>query len=506
MEREMQTAYANSALVLSDISKGFPGVQALENVSFAVEPGEVHALLGENGAGKSTLLKILSGIYRADTGEILINGRPVDLRNPKAAQHAGIALIHQELQQVPELDVAQNMFLGNPLTKFGMFTDRTAMQKRANELLSHLDPTIDVRAKIKSLRVAQRQIVEIAKALLGDARIIAMDEPTSSLTPIEFEKLVTVIDRLKANGVAVIYVSHKLDEVFRLATQATILRDGKMIANVNLSKTTEDAVVNLMVGRSLDIPPHKSHVQDTIVLSVEGLCRDNQVRDISLQLRRGEVLGIAGLVGSGRTELVKLLAGVDRPTAGKMTLHGKSVRFANPREAITAGIALLPEDRKKEGIIPLRSVAINAAMPSYRKLTHIGFIKTSKLSAQVNALANTVNLRPHDIDRAIRLFSGGNQQKAILCRWLMAGSDILVFDEPTRGIDVGAKGEIYKLIESLAAAGRAIIVVSSELPEILRLSDNVIVMRSGAMAGRLKRSELTEEAVLSLAITGKLAA
>ena len=502
----MSIGTSHSAIALNAISKGFPGVQALENVSFAVEPGQVRALLGENGAGKSTLLKILSGIYRADAGEILINGKAVDIRNPKAAQHAGIALIHQELQQVPELDVAQNMFLGHAVTKFGMITNRKAMQKKAQDLLSQLDPTIDVQAKIKTLRVAQRQIVEIAKALLGQARIIAMDEPTSSLTPIEFEKLVSVIDRLKADGVAVIYVSHKLDEVFRVASQATVLRDGKLVASVELSSVTEDAVVNMMVGRSLDIPPHQSHVQETVVLSVVGLCRDRHVRDVSLQLRKGEVLGIAGLVGSGRTELVKLLAGVDRPTEGDIILNGKAEHFPNPREAIAAGIALLPEDRKKEGIIPLRSVAINAALPSYRKLTRLGFIRSAQLDRQVNELAQSVNLRPHDIDRAIRLFSGGNQQKAILCRWLMAGSDILMFDEPTRGIDVGAKGEIYKLIDSLAAAGRSIIVVSSELPEILRLADTVIVMRGGAMVGKLRRSELTEEAVMSLAITGKSAA
>jgi ribose transport system ATP-binding protein len=502
----MATTHPHPAIALTGISKGFPGVQALENVSFAVEQGQVRALLGENGAGKSTLLKILSGIYKADAGEILINSKPVELRNPKAARLAGIAMIHQELQQVPELTVAQNMFLGTPITSFGMFSNRIAMQTRARELLSDLDPTIDVTAKIKFLRVAQRQIVEIAKALLGEARIIAMDEPTSSLTPIEFEKLVSVIDRLKSNGVAIIYVSHKLDEVFRVASHATILRDGKLVSDVVLADTTQDAVVSMMVGRSLDIPPHQSHVHNEIILSVAGLSRGKTVRDVSFELRKGEVLGIAGLVGSGRTELVKLLAGVDRPTSGQMTLHGKPVHFANPREAIAAGVALLPEDRKKEGIIPLRSVAVNAAMPSYGKLTNIGFIKTRQLGKQVNDLARNVNLRPHDINRAIRLFSGGNQQKAILCRWLMAGSAILVFDEPTRGIDVGAKGEIYKLIESLAEAGRSIIVVSSELPEVLRLSDNVIVMRSGALAGRLARRDLTEESVMSLAITGKLAA
>ncbi len=503
----MTPGTAQSAIILRDISKGFPGVQALQNVSFSVEPGQVRALLGENGAGKSTLLKILSGIYRTDVGEVVVRGKTVDLRTPKSARLAGIALIHQELQQIPELDVAQNMFLGNQMTRLGVITDRAAMQKRSRELLAQLDPTIDVTARIKTLRVAQRQIVEIAKALLGEAQVIAMDEPTSSLTPVEFEKLVAVIERLKASKVAVIYVSHKLDEVFRVASHATILRDGKMVADVDLTATTEDAVVNMMVGRALDIPPHQSHVKyDTTVLSVEGLSRGKHVRDVSFALRKGEVLGIAGLVGSGRTELVKLLAGVDRPTAGKITLKGQVRNFSNPRQAIAAGIALLPEDRKKEGIIPLRSVAVNAAFPSYHRLTRGGVIKAGQLEREVDQIARSVDLRPHDIERAIRLFSGGNQQKAILCRWLMAGSDILVFDEPTRGIDVGAKGEIYKLIESLAAAGRSIIVVSSELPEVLRLCDTVIVMRSGAMAGQLKRQDLSEEKIMSLAITGKLAA
>jgi ribose transport system ATP-binding protein len=497
---------SDAALVLSDITKGFPGVQALQGVSFEVRPGEVRALIGENGAGKSTLLKILSGIYRADSGEIRIGGAHADLRTPKLARKAGIALIHQELQQVPELDVAQNMFLGAPLTRFGLITDRAGMQRRAKELLAQLDPSIDVRAKIKTLRVAQRQIVEIAKALLAEARVIAMDEPTSSLTPVEFDKLVGVIDRLKSQGVATIYVSHKLDEVFRVASQATVLRDGKKVADVDLASTTEDALVGMMVGRSLDIPAHQSHIGNETVLAVEGLSRGRHVRKVSFNLRRGEVLGIAGLVGSGRTELARLIAGVDRPTAGRIRLKGVETGLTSPRAAIASGIALLPEDRKKEGIVPLRSVASNTALPSFAKLTRAGLVKTGALRSQVDEHAKSVNLRPHDIGRAIRLFSGGNQQKAILCRWLMAGSEILVFDEPTRGIDVGAKGEIYRLIETLAANGRSIIVISSELPEILRLCDNVIVMRGGEMAGSLARADLSEEAVMSLAITGKAAA
>jgi ribose transport system ATP-binding protein len=497
---------ANLALMLKNISKSFPGVKALEDVSFAVRAGEVVALLGENGAGKSTLLKILSGIYRADSGEIEIYGKPTDLRTPKLAKLAGIALIHQELQQVPELDVAQNMFLGSALTHFGVFKDQWKMRDRAKEILANLDSSIDVRTKIKNLRVAQRQIVEIAKALLAEARVIAMDEPTSSLTPIEFEKLVTVIAQLKQQGVAIIYVSHKLDEVFRVASKATILRDGKKVLDVNLASTTHDAVVSLMVGRSLDIPLHKSHVKDEVVLSLDGVGRGKHVRNVSFELRRGEVLGIAGLVGSGRTELARLIAGVDKISTGKIKLKGNTTNFTSPRNAIAAGIALLPEDRKKEGIIPLRSVAANAAMPSYAKLTNLGLINSAKLRNAVDVHARSVNLKPLNIERAIKLFSGGNQQKAILCRWLMAGSEILVFDEPTRGIDVGAKGEIYRLIETLAEQGRCIIIVSSELPEVLRLCDNVIVMRLGEMVGKLTRRELTEESVMGLAITGKAAA
>ncbi len=501
----MTDGLAATALSLINMSKGFPGVQALDGVNFEVGAGQVVALLGENGAGKSTLLKIISGIFRADAGEIKIGGKTVDLRNPKAAKQAGIALIHQELQQVPELTVAQNMFLGDALTHFGIFNDHAKMRAKARELLAELDPGIDVRVKIKNLRVAQRQIVEIAKALLAKARVIAMDEPTSSLTPVEFDKLVSVIERLKNQGVAIIYVSHKLDEVFRVASHATILRDGKKVADVELATTNEAAVVALMVGRSLDIPPHRSHVQNEVVLSLSALGREKAVRNVSFDLHRGEVLGIAGLVGSGRTELARLIAGVDRRTTGEIKLKGKAVNFAGPRSAISKGIALLPEDRKKEGIIPLRSVAVNAAIPSYSKLTRLGVIKSTELRRQVEVQANSVNLRPRNIERAIRLFSGGNQQKAILCRWLMAGSEILVFDEPTRGIDVGAKGEIYRLIETLAEQGRSIIVVSSELPEVLRLCDNVVVMRAGEMAGSLKRSELSEENIMGLAITGKRA-
>jgi ribose transport system ATP-binding protein len=493
---------APPVLALENVSKAFPGVRALHDVSLAVHSGQVHALLGENGAGKSTLLKILSGIYHADSGAILINGEKVELHSPKAARLAGIAMIHQELQQVPELDVAQNMFLGTPLTQFGLFTHKGLMREKAREALKLLDPSINPAAKIRDLRVAQRQIVEIAKALLSNARVIAMDEPTSSLTPREFERLAVIIESLSARGVAVIYVSHKLEEVFRVASIATVLRDGAKVGTADLSKVTEPQLVTMMVGRAIEARAHQSRATEQTVLTVSGLSRGKVVRDVSFDLHKGEVLGIAGLVGAGRTELVRLIAGVDHPTSGSIHVNGHERRFSSPRDAIAEGIALLPEERKKDGIVPLRSITSNVSLPVLGRERRFGLIDGKDVRLKVTALTKSVSLRPADISRAIRLFSGGNQQKAILCRWLMAQSQILIFDEPTRGIDVGAKGEIYRLIDELAEQGRSIIVVSSELPEVLRLSDRVLVMRRGAAEGVLERDQLSEESIMQLAVSG----
>ena len=388
------------------IGKSVPGVQALRDVSFDVARGEVHALIGENGAGKSSLLKILSGVYRADTGEIRVDGALVDPASPKAARLQGIALIHQELQQVPHLDVAQNMFLGQPLTRGGVFTDKARMRARAREALASLDPTIDVAAPIRTLRVAQRQIVEIARALLSDARVIAMDEPTSSLTPREFDRLTVVIATLAARGVSVIYVSHKLEEVFRVCTRATVLRDGALVGAVDLASTSEGELVGMMVGRAIEARAHRSHAVPERVLEVTGLSRGNAVRNVSFALHRGEVLGIAGLVGAGRTELVRLIAGVDRPTGGAVSLRGTPIRSANPREAIAHGIALLPEERKRDGIVPLRSIVSNMALPAFRRWSRFGLVRTQALRRQVRETTGRVGLRPPDIDRPIRLFSG----------------------------------------------------------------------------------------------------
>jgi ribose transport system ATP-binding protein len=492
----------NHALELTGIHKAFPGVQALTDVSMSVDAGEVHALLGENGAGKSTLLRILSGLMTADSGMVRVNGEPAHLTSPRAARNAGIAMIHQELQQVPELTVAQNMFLGRSISWAKIFNDHRTMRRMAREHLAKLDSNIDVSTKIGSLRVAQRQMVEIAKATLFDARIIAMDEPTSSLTPREFERLAEVIKDLAAQGVAIIYVSHKLDEVYRVASHATVLRDGRMVDEIDLARTAEAELVALMVGRKMNVDQKQtSHATKKVVLTAKGLTRGTAVRNVDLSLHQGEVLGIAGLVGSGRTELVRLLAGIDKPTAGSINVEGIDLAFRSPRHAIASGVALLPEDRKKEGIVPLRSVRSNSGLPSFGAFSRAGLIQSASLRARTLDLGRRVNLRPLDAEKRIMLFSGGNQQKAILVRWLMAGAKIMIFDEPTRGIDVGAKEEIYRLIETLAAEGRSIIVVSSELQEVLRVSDRILVMRAGRLAGELPKDRASQEAIMALAFS-----
>ena len=488
-------------LSLLGIGKSFGPIRALDGVTMAVKRGTVHGLLGENGAGKSTLLKILSGLIEPSEGHVEIDGHRVGGHGPVAARRAGIAMIHQELQHVSELTVAQNMFLGHPLKRAGgLLVDRAAQERAAAEALHPLDPGIDPSVPIKTLKVAQRQIVEIARAIMEDAKVIAMDEPTSSLTPAEFDRLAVLIEDLAARGVTVIYVSHKMDEVFRVCRTATILRDGRKITDVVLAETTESAVVARMVGRELAAAHHKTFSTDEIMLDVQGLSRGTAVQDASFQLRKGEVLGVSGLVGAGRTELLRLIAGVDRPTSGEIRMEGKPLRTGNARAAIAAGLGLLPEERKRDGILARRSITSNIGLSSMRRFSRFGFIRHRALRRESEALMREMNLRPLMIDRPIGQFSGGNQQKAIIGRWIAAGARILLFDEPTRGIDVGAKAEIYALIERLAAEGRSVIVVSSEMPEILRVSDRVLVMREGRIVAALERAQLTEEAIVAYAI------
>ncbi|AJC79247.1 sugar ABC transporter ATP-binding protein [Rhizobium etli bv. phaseoli str. IE4803] len=492
---------APSRLAFEDISKVFPGVKALSEVSFDVAPGEIHALLGENGAGKSTLLRILSGVFRPTQGEVKVDGTVHHFRKPESARQAGIAMIHQELQQVPHLTVAQNMFLGHSLTRLGgIIVDRREQERRAAEALAMIDPAIDPSAPISSLKVAQRQVVEIARALLDKARIVAMDEPTSSLTPSEFDRLAEIIERLAASGVSIIYVSHKMDEVFQVCRRATVMRDGRVVrTGIDLRASAPDEVIGMMVGRELLVEEHHSHATRTVSVEVRNLST-HRIRDVSFDLHKGEVLGVAGLVGSGRTELLRAISGADRLTSGTVKVDGTTLALSNPRAAIAAGIGLLPEERKREGIIPGRSVTSNMALPSMARFSKAGIINHRKLNRTGEDLLKRVNLRPFQLDRQIKLFSGGNQQKAIIARWLAAGSRILLFDEPTRGIDVGAKSEIYHLIEDLAADGHCVIVVSSELPEVLRVSDRVLVMRDGAIAAELGRDQLSEETIVSHAV------
>ncbi|SPF81501.1 sugar ABC transporter ATP-binding protein [Pseudoprimorskyibacter insulae] len=489
-------------LKLSDVDKSYGSIQVLHGVSLALAAGEVHGLLGENGAGKSTLLNVMCGVVRSDAGTVEIDGMQVTINSPADAAQAGIAMIHQELQQVPELTVAQNIFLGASRRKGGLFVDKKAQEAEARDLLSTLDPTIDVTAQVRDLRVAQRQIVEIAKALRANARVIAMDEPTSSLTPAEFERLVEVIEKLTARGVSIIYVSHKMDEVYRLCSSATILRDGRFVTRVDIPSTPLPQVIEFMVGRELAHAHHNSFATDEVMMQVSGLTRGTAVRGVDLTLHKGEVLGIAGLVGSGRTELLRLIAGVDVADAGEVSIEGQPVAGNSPRTRIRAGLGLVPEERKRDGIVSHRPITANIGLPAMRQFSRAGVIRKHKLHRRSEELMREVNLRPLDVTRPIGSFSGGNQQKAIIGRWLAAGTQIYLFDEPTRGIDVGAKAEIYDLIETLAHSGCGVLVVSSEMAEVIRLSDRVLVMREGQIAADLSAEDINEANIARHAIPG----
>lgn len=491
---------ASVILELRHIDKSFPGVVALRDVSLTVGRGCAHALIGENGAGKSTLLKILAGNQLADRGDVVVNGEVVRLDTPKSARRAGIAMIHQELQLVPHMSVAQNMFLGIAPAHFRCVTDRKQMEERSRAALAELQADIDVRQRIVELSIAQRQLVEIARALLQNARIIAMDEPTSALTEKEFGTLDALIRRIRGKGVAVIYVSHKLEEVAKVCETATILRDGRVIADIRMAERSQSQIISLMVGRDLEYSKSARRVAGDVVLEARNLSWRNRVREVSISIRRGEVLGIAGLVGAGRTEIVRLLAGVEKPDAGTIHLRGEQASFRSRAVAARQGIGLVPEDRKREGIIPFRSVTANVSLSVLRRFARLGILSRSRMRADSTDILRRVALRPMQIDREIRKFSGGNQQKAIIARWLMADCDVIILDEPTRGIDVGAKQEVYDLIDALARAGKAIVVVSSELPEIIRLSDRVMVVREGHNAAVLDAAELSEKRILEFAV------
>jgi len=492
-------------LRMEGISKTFPGVQALDRVDFEAYSGEVMALVGENGAGKSTLMKILSGAYRKDAGRIYVDGKRVEIQDPYHAQLLGISTIYQELNVTPNQTVAQNIFLGREIKRKGIlgklgFVDKKEMEKRAKEILDRVGANIDPKELVKNLSVAQRQMVEIAKALSLDAKIIIMDEPTSALGPEEVEKLFEIIRQLKEHGIAIIFISHRLEEIFKIADRITILRDGKMVGLMSRDEATFDKVIYLMVNRPLGDMFKKEEVsKGKPLLDVKNL-KSEIIKDVSFTLYEGEILGIAGLVGSGRTELVRLIFGADPKISGEIYLNGEKVEIQSPEDAVKHGIGLVPEDRQNQGLILKMSVRENIGVTIIRKiLKFLGFIDKNKLTEIAENFVKRLNIKTPSIFEKVLYLSGGNQQKVVLAKWLASNPKVLILDEPTRGIDVGAKAEIHAIMSQLAKTGIGIIMISSEIPEILAMSDRILVMSEGKIVAELPRSEATQEKIMAYA-------
>jgi ribose transport system ATP-binding protein len=496
---------ASPFLQLHAIVKRFPGVLALNNVGLGVVPGEVHALLGENGAGKSTLIKVISGVYRPDAGTIQVDGRPVDIRTPHDAQALGISTIYQEFTLAPDMTVAENIFLGRePLRVRALsIVDRKALIRQTRDVLGSLDLQIDPEATVKHLGVAQQQMVEIAKALSLDARLIIMDEPTATLTSHEIDRLFEAIARLKQRKVAVIYVSHRLDEVKAVCDRATILRDGTFVATVPVGSTTIDEMIRLMVGRDLKdkFPKVRSEPREEM-LRVEQLTRKGVLHGISFNVRRGEIVGIAGLVGSKRTETARAIFGADPIDSGRILLRGKPVSVRSPGDAIEHGIALVPEDRKRQGIFATLSVWENVVLSALRRFSRKGILDVRREKQHAREFVASLRIATPDLEKRVLDLSGGNQQKVVIAKWLNTNAEVFLFDEPTRGIDVGGKIEVYRLMGELISRGAAIVMISSELPEILGLSDRILVMREGRICGEFDRADATEEKILNCALRG----
>lgn len=491
-------------LEMIGITKRFPGVLALDQVSFDLRGGEVHALVGENGAGKSTLMKILNGALQADAGEIRMDGRPVRIPNPSAAARLGIAMIYQELCLAPHLTVGENLFLGREPLRGGL-VDLRALHTLAQRYLDDLQCGLSSRQRVKDLGIAAQQMVEIAKALSQKARFLVMDEPTASLSEAETQRLFDRIRGLRDAGVGIAYISHRLEEVLEIADRVTVLRDGKVVAaGLPVSATSIPELVRLMVGREIkQVYPKREHEIGEEILRVEGLSRPPALHDISFSLRRGEILGLGGLMGAGRTELARAIFGADRPASGRIFVEGRPVRIKSPRDAVAVGIALLTEDRKRDGLalgLPLRA---NVTLSSLGQVIRHGLLSLGRERKIVENVVRRVDIRAASIEQHVRNLSGGNQQKVVVAKWLLTQARVFIFDEPTQGIDVGAKAEVYRLIEELAAQGAGIILISSYLPELLALADRVLVLCRGRITGELAREEATQERVLELAAVGR---
>ncbi len=503
-ETELAALAAKTVVLaeLRNIEKRFPGVHALRNVRFDLRAGEVHALMGENGAGKSTLMKILTGVYQPDEGEIIVEGKQVHLPNPRSAQDLGISIIHQELFLMEHLTTAQNIFIGRePRKGFGMFVDEDTMNTNAAALFKRMKVNISPTVDVGELTVARQQLVEIAKALSFNSQVLIMDEPTSALNSTEVEHLFSVIEDLKAHGVGIVYITHKMDEVKRIADRVTVMRDGQYIETLPAAGTPISKIISMMVGRELaDAARAEGRAADDELLRVVGLKSGRAIRDVSFSVRKGEILGFAGLMGAGRTEVARAIFGADPIDSGEIYIHGKQQKIKSPSDAVGLGLAYLSEDRKRYGIVTRMSVRDNITLPSWDRFTTARFwMKDGGLREAAKGYVEKLKVKTPTVDQETRLLSGGNQQKVVIAKWLLRDCDILIFDEPTRGIDIGAKAEIYKLLQGLAEQGKAIIVISSELPEVLRLSHRIIVMCEGRITGELDGTSATQEDIMTLA-------
>ncbi len=491
---------ADYILELKGISKVFPGVKALDNVSVNVERGTIHGLVGENGAGKSTLIKILAGIYQPTAGEIWMNGKQEHFATPIQARHTGIAVVHQEIKLAEPLSVAENMFLGNVLIDDKGLVDWKGMRRRAQEIVDDLGMDIDVNAQVSSLTVARKQIVEIMHAINANSQVLVMDEPSAVLTDRELEIMFRIVRQLREKGITIIYISHRLDEVFDLCDNVTVLRDGQMIDTLPISQVTRQGLINMMVGREMgqEYPKEKVKIGDT-VLKVDNLV-NGMLKGISFEVKHGEIFGISGLVGAGRTELARAILGIDKVKSGEVFVRGKKVKYRNFRAAIKDGLGLVPEDRKLQGLVQIMSVEKNTTLVALDKVIKGGVINGGLEEKAAQDYVEKLRTMTPSIKTEVQYLSGGNQQKVVIAKWLFQESDILFLDEPTRGIDVGAKAEIYRLMTEMVKEGKTVIMISSEMPELLGMCDRIMVMHEGHKMGELSAEEATQEKIMAMCV------